>query len=132
MDILKKESLIDENTIELRKEEFRAYLKNDSNTIERIMNKYLLFCVPYIYRDNEDVYYELKEEISNYFKIQQTQIYIVGSAKLGFSISPNKRFKNLNEDSDIDIAIIDERLFDKFWKEIYTINIDLISRFHRK
>ena len=76
--------------IETLKKDFINYVINENNSVERIMNKYLLFGVPYIYRNNEDKYFELKEEISNYFNIQQTQVYIVGSAKLGFSISPVK------------------------------------------
>lgn len=114
--------------IEVLKREFIDFLKDEKNTVERIMNKYLLFGIPYIYRNDENRYFELKEEISNHFKIQQTQVYIVGSAKLGFSISPSKMFRELNDDSDIDVAIIDNKLFDEYWKNLYSFNINLVSR----
>ncbi len=115
-------------SIDILKREFKNYLMDERNTVDRIMNKYLLFGVPYIYKDDENTYFELKEELSKHFAIQQTQIYIVGSSKLGFSISPYKRFKTIDDDSDIDIAIIDEKLFDKYWKDVYSINIGLLSR----
>ena len=110
------------------KTDFITFVKDERNSVERIMNKYLLFGIPYLYRYDENTYFELKEEISEHFKIQQTQVYVVGSAKLGFSISPNKRFKDMDEDSDIDVAIIDEKLFDDYWKRVYSLNIDLMSR----
>ena len=115
-------------TIDEIKKEFIYFLLDDHNSVDRIMNKYLLFGIPYIYKNDEELYFDLKEEISNHFNIQQTQIFVVGSAKLGFSIAPTKRFKMFDDDSDIDIAIIDSDLFDQFWKDVYTININLISR----
>ena len=74
------------------------------------------------------MYFQLKEEISEHFKIQQTQIFVVGSAKLGFSIAPRKLFKHIDEDSDVDVAIICDSLFDHFWKETYKYNIEITSR----
>ena len=37
--------------IEALKKEFINYIINENNSIERIMNKYLLFGVPYIYKN---------------------------------------------------------------------------------
>lgn len=98
---------------------FKEYVIN--NETERVINKYLLFGVPKIFNDDENRYFELKEEVSAYFKIEPTQVYVVGSAKLGFSIAPQKRYKVFGDDSDIDVAIIDEKLFDEYWKYIYEI-----------
>ena len=107
---------------------FKEYVQDDSNSLNRIMNKYLLYGIPYIFESNEDIYFQLKEEISEHFGIQQTQIFVVGSAKLGFSIAPHKLFKHVNEDSDVDVAIICDSLFDYFWKETYKYNITIVSR----
>lgn len=123
-----KKDTICNDDIKQWKKDFTMFVKDDRNSVDRIMNKYLLFGIPYLYKDDESTYFELKEEISEHFNIQQTQVYVVGSAKLGFSISPQKRFKDLDEDSDIDVAIIDEKLFDEYWKRVYSLNIDLISR----
>ncbi|MBZ2405151.1 hypothetical protein [Liquorilactobacillus hordei] len=43
---------------------------------------------------------------------------IVGSAKIGFSLNPNKHLKQFDDDSDIDIAIISERIFNDLWKKL--------------
>ena len=42
----------------------------------------------------------------------------VGSAKLGFSVHPDKFPRPFGPSSDIDIAVIDERLFDRIWHAI--------------
>lgn len=66
----------------------------------------------------------IKNKIANWYNINQEeiQIYIVGSAKLGFSISEknsngNKkpRFRKFDIDSDIDVAIVSEKIFSEIW-----------------
>jgi hypothetical protein len=53
---------------------------------------------------------------------------MVGSSKLGFSISPIKKFRDIQDDSDVDIAIIDSDLFDMYWENVFEYNINLVSR----
>lgn len=105
--------------INQRIEKFKTYLIDENNTLDLIIDRYLLFGTPYLFEDNEDSYFSLKAEIADFFKIKQTQVYIVGSAKLGFSISPNKRFKHFDEESDIDVAVIDSGLFLQYWRKLY-------------
>ncbi|BAZ33457.1 hypothetical protein NIES4074_59710 (plasmid) [Cylindrospermum sp. NIES-4074] len=61
---------------------------------------------------------------------------MVGSGKLGFSISPDKRQNKLwrpfSEESDIDIVVVSEKSFVKFWEELYNFNISLINRTERE
>lgn len=118
------------NSLEIKQniKEFEDFLKNERNSIDRALNKFLLFGIPYLFRDDVDKFFELKEDIARYFGVCQTQIYMVGSAKFGFSISPLKRYKYFGDDSDIDIAVIDEKTFNDFWRKLYNYNINLISR----
>lgn len=53
---------------------------------------------------------------------------MVGSAKLGFSINPTQLWKLFSDDSDIDMVIISDMIFDKFWRQLYEFNIDIKSR----
>lgn len=100
-----------------RKDEFKNYVK--SNDTKEIIDKYLLFGTPYIFRNDENKYYALQREIEEYFSVKRGNVHIVGSSKLGFSISPKKRYHDWNEESDIDIALIDYDLFLDYWKQIY-------------
>lgn len=68
---------------------------------------------------NDHHHYRLKEEISEHFDVQFNDVIIVGSAKLGFSIKPSKRYSPFGEDSDIDVAVVSTALFQRIWEEAY-------------
>jgi len=75
--------------------------------------------------------YFIKKDLSDVLNIHPNNILIVGSAKLGFSIKPEKnrieykfkpfRFEEIDglEESDIDIAIIDSELFEEKLQILY-------------
>lgn len=63
---------------------------------------------------------DLKSIVSQSLEISFNNIAIVGSSKVGCSLSPpsdqqSKLFRCFNDDSDIDIAIVSEKLFQKYW-----------------
>jgi hypothetical protein len=66
----------------------------------------------------------LKEIVSDKLSVSFHSAHIVGSAKVGYSLSPRKPFKPFHEEepggdsSDIDIAIISNQLFNKFWHRL--------------
>jgi hypothetical protein len=62
---------------------------------------------------------ELKEAVSQHFSIQFSEVTLVGSAKLGFSLKPQRRYGAFCDTSDIDIAIISSNLFVRVWEEVY-------------
>lgn len=113
---------IDKNAQDEKIQEFKNTISDENNSLDKIIDKYLLFGTPYIFKDDENKFYELKNEIAGFLKVSQTNIFVVGSAKLGFSIAPEKRYKHFNEDSDIDIAIIDGATFLRYWKILYEYN----------
>ncbi|MBQ9818162.1 MAG: hypothetical protein IJM59_11965 [Proteobacteria bacterium] len=65
-----------------------------------------------------------KEIVSTMLSVNFHNVQIVGSAKVGYSLSPSKLFSPFHDEcpdkpsSDIDIAIISERLYKKFWDEL--------------
>lgn len=65
----------------------------------------------------------LKTEVARNFGIHPNEVVIVGSAKLGFSIAPEKRFRIFNDSSDIDIALASEHLFDEIWQEAFDYSV---------
>ena len=103
-------------------EKFTLDLK--SLPITEVVNKYLRSGEPFIFQERDD-YFNLKKDIGLFFNVDHSKVYMIGSCKLGFSINPSKLWGHVNEDSDIDIAIIDEVLFDKIWKNLFDINIDM-------
>lgn len=65
-----------------------------------------------------------KEIVSSRFNINFHNLQIVGSAKTGFSLSPSKLFRPFHDEiegqpsSDIDIAIISDKLFLQYWNNL--------------
>lgn len=96
--------------------EFKRQLSslNNENEVSDFCRKLVLHGIPFIFKDNEHNYYEFRKKIAIKFNISFHEVYITGSAKLGFSPFKDKDF---DLDSDIDVAIISEKLFDEImWK----------------
>jgi hypothetical protein len=96
-------------------------IDNDFDLID-LCRKKILHGVPYIFEGKEDDYYEFRKKISQRFDIDFHEVFITGSAKLGFS--PYK-LKIFDYDSDIDIAIVSSKLYEKILDSIYDYQIEL-------
>ncbi|MEQ9670566.1 hypothetical protein [Coleofasciculus sp. G2-EDA-02] len=127
-----QENIFDQNLIDDRKIEFCSALKDQSQTDKIIVQKYITCGTPYYFKDNENLYFNLKHEVSSHFSEHPDKVRIVGSAKLGFSIAPQKMWKSFSLDSDIDVVIISEVVFKEFWYDLYNFNIGLTSRTERE
>lgn len=86
--------------------------------------KRVIHGTPYIFYEREDDYYSFRKSIANHFDVPFHEIYIVGSAKLGFS--PHKQ-KFFDLDSDIDVAIVSGALFDQVMEFIRKYQSELRS-----
>lgn len=83
----------------------------------RITRKYILTGDPFIIDGAK--YVELKEAVASQFNIHPSEVYMVGSGKMGFSIKPTKRYCCFGDRSDIDLAIVSRDLFEKTWNEVH-------------
>lgn len=122
----------------------REFLANLGATTDEDM--LLDFCrrrslhgTPVVFGGNEDAYYEFRKRIATKFDINFHEIFITGSAKLGFSPFKEKLF---DYDSDIDVAIVSESLYDKIMMSIHGYQMELrenrkavtaheLERYHR-
>jgi len=69
---------------------------------------------------DDGAHFEIKQRIAQEFSINVvTEMFIVGSAKLGFSISPSKRWNSFGDRSDVDVAIVSHKLYQAVWHEVY-------------
>jgi len=96
-------------------DKYREDLNKISNI--QIYRKYILDSECYALSANQHL--QLKEAIMNKYELEYTDVFIVGSAKLGFSIKPSRRYGEFCDESDIDVAIVSERLFTKIWQQAY-------------
>lgn len=102
--------------------------------IEQLFQKHIIDGTSYFFRDflnDGNKEYILRHEFSELLGLSINDIVIVGSAKLGFSVKNEKfakfdeRFSNTYKPahkSDIDIAIVSRKLFDRETETIYDIS----------
>lgn len=106
-----KETLIDE-----RRQLFRQNLAELPDDMA-VVRRHVLHGAPFAL--DEEGSFALADEISTHWGVHPNRdVYLVGSAKLGFSINPKKRWLPFRNESDIDIAVVSERLFEIRWNEI--------------
>lgn len=113
-----KQETLKSDLLSMEPREF--YLKHIVKSHNWYFSDYLRFS-PTEVVDRMDYF---KEIVSTKLNINFHNVQIVGSAKVGYSLSPEKLFTPFHDErpdkpsSDIDIAIISERLYQKFWDEL--------------
>jgi hypothetical protein len=105
-------------------DQFLSFLLNtkENDDLIDLCRKKILHGIPHIFNEKEDTYYEFRKRVSINFEIDFHEVFITGSAKLGFS--PHKR-KKFDYDSDIDIAIVSPKLYDKIFDIIYDYQMEI-------
>lgn len=115
---------ISENNKFVDVNEFISFLKDiedDAGVID-LCRKKVLHGTPHIFEGQEDKYYEFRKRISEKFNIAFHEVFITGSAKLGFN--PRKR-KKFDYDSDIDVAIVSQNLYERIIDIICNYQMEL-------
>lgn len=101
------------------KEEFLKEL--DNTAPELIAQRWIIDRTPYIFSDDQKAFVNWKSQLASDIEVDGRAITIIGSACIGFSLSPTKNFREFNLSSDIDIAIISAYHFDVAWRSIRNI-----------
>ncbi len=80
--------------------------------IEAISRLWLTEGIPAVFEKVPLHYEHLRHSVAEDLKISERFISMVGSARLGYSLAPKKFGNVLNPDSDLDLFIVDKKLFD--------------------
>lgn len=104
-------------------EEFREKVRG--NELEFLLDEVLLGGSS-VHVSGENIAH-LSEALSHTFSVppNDVSVWIVGSAKLGFSLTEKKRdgeilprYRSFSPNSDIDVAVVSLPLFDLIWNEL--------------
>lgn len=101
--------------VKKRIDAFKADVKNEN--IENIIGRHIIFGSCYMLSDSQ--YFKLKQVVAKNFAVHSSEVVVVGSAKLGFSIASGKRFRAFSDTSDIDVAVISSAAFDSIWQSVF-------------
>ncbi|MBU2920509.1 hypothetical protein KO504_04085 [Winogradskyella psychrotolerans] len=75
-----------------------------------------------------ETYDEFKKFVSKSLGVSFNNVCIVGSGKLGYSLSPEKNFSDFNEDeSDIDLVIVSRKYYYQFWNAYLDLFEDKVN-----
>lgn len=82
---------------------------------EYLFDQYSWYCPTQTGRDYDDI----RHAMSTVFMTQPQNIALVGSAKYGFSMAPEKDFRPFsNTESDLDMVVVSKALFNSTWKHL--------------
>lgn len=99
-------------------EAIKIALANKINSIV-IARKIYLSYPTHVFKNKQELEFELLDSISTHFNIPFKTIQVVGSSKTGFSYYKKKDF--MEGASDLDIAIIDTNLFLSYSEQVFKI-----------
>ncbi|COF21717.1 hypothetical protein [Bacillus cereus] len=114
--------------IETLIETFQKNLDDHSISSQEFVKRYITHGTPYVFDGDQEMYFEVKKVISSHFEIEPEDVMMVGSGKLGFSLNTDQLWKPIDDESDLDMVIISDKVFDKYWRELYEFNVKLTSR----
>jgi hypothetical protein len=80
-----------------------------------VLQEYVLSGDPYAFRGQPSALHNLRTHLSKALNVNENNIVVVGSAQVGFSLSPDNFPRGFTDGSDIDVVVVDERLFDIVW-----------------
>lgn len=108
----------------MNRDEFLTALKaaGDAGHLEDACRRYLLHGTPFVFAGRENDYFDFRRRISDRFSVGFHEVFVVGSAKLGFSSFKEKSF---DLDSDIDVVIVSDKLFETFMEQIRNYQSEL-------
>lgn len=106
----------------MKKEEFFEYFseKRPEELLD-LCRENLFQGIPYVFNEDKKLFYLFRKRIADFWEIHYNDIYITGSAVLGFSIFKQTDF---SLDSDIDVAIISNNLFEKIMKDVHKYQLN--------
>ena len=94
---------------------------------EIVVSKWIVEKTPAVFNGNREEYLRIKSLIAQGLKVDMCSVVFVGSSCTGFSLNPTKNFKEFDESSDIDIAIISHHHFNIAWRWMRQVDLSTLK-----
>ena len=78
--------------------------------------EYIFDRIPHIFAEDRQVFIQWKHKLATLIEVDPACISIVGSAHIGLSINPSKGFREFDEQSDVDVAVVSQHHFILAWR----------------
>ncbi len=100
--------------------EFEQLLTTES--LADLVDKYLFEGTPYVFRDSPEDLDVLRNHLANRLGCEPQNIHVVGSGRIGFALNPDNYPRRFGTKSDIDVVVVSDALFDRYWHTFLTWN----------
>lgn len=101
-------------------EQFKGLLR--IQPLDWIVENYIFKGTPFVFCTDPRLLDILHGHLVSNLRLRKENIVVVGSAKIGFSLNPYSFPRKFSDKSDIDILVVDEKLFDGVWRTILKWN----------
>ncbi len=98
-----------------------------NNSYEVLVSKWIVEKIPAVFKGDLVEYLRIKDLIAKGLHVDMCSVIFVGSSCTGFSLSPHKDFKEFDDESDIDIAIISHHHFNIAWRWMRQVDLSTLS-----
>lgn len=107
--------VVPELAVDARIIQFRSDLRRFS--VDEMVQRHITYGSAFAL--DADRYFELKSLVAKQFGLHHSEVLMVGSGKLSFSIVEKKRYQPFGDTSDSDLALISPDLFESIWLDAY-------------
>jgi hypothetical protein len=86
--------------------------QNDTQLLEPCLHA---DTIPYVFDSKPATWDAFRDLLVQRLGVSRPDIRVVGSGRFGFSLTPGKNLRPYQDDSDIDVIVINTVLFDQLW-----------------
>jgi len=86
--------------------------------LEQLVEEYLFDGEVYAFRELPEASSVLEKHLCSKLRLKSIDWAVVGSAKLGFSLAPDKFLQPFTDYSDSDVVVVNKGLFDTVWHSV--------------
>jgi hypothetical protein len=101
------------------KDEFADLL--NSRNHQKIVDELLVAGIPFAFQESPADYDTLRGTLSTALHLISDNITVIGSGRIGFSLSPEKYGVPFSSQSDLDVVVVSPELFDRAWLDLLTL-----------
>ena len=106
-----------------------ALENSDQSSRRAVARLWISEGIPKVFSESPSIYESLREWLGRHLEVHPKHISITGSARLGYSLASNKFGQEFTDDSDLDLFIVSENLFERLktdfflWVDKYDKNL---------
>lgn len=87
----------------------------ETRPITDVVREHVFEGEPVVFASAPDLYGTLRAHLSTTLGVDADGITIVGSGKIGYSLSPDSFGRNFLKTSDVDVVVVHAGMFDRIW-----------------